>query len=219
MRSTIERFVEELDSENRKALDRIKAVADAGRDEEALSVPRLLKLALKNELEATEIAAWWLVDTPELDVKMALARQCGDEARHFRLITERLNALAIDTTGIDPRSGGYTPLFDYLKGLRGTVERVAAGQFTREALALVRNQAFIEFCEASGDSITAALYRDVIQPDEKHHHDLGRKLLSRYAVTVDGREAARAACKKVLSMAEELQEIARMKGMVCAPGC
>jgi hypothetical protein len=219
MRSTIERFVEELDSENRKALDRIKAVADAGRDEEALSVPRLLKLALKNELEATEIAAWWLVDTPELDVKMALARQCGDEARHFRLINERLNALAIDTTGIDPRSGGYTPLFEYLKGLRGTVERVAAGQFTREALALVRNQAFIEFCEASGDSITAALYRDVIQPDEKHHHDLGRKLLSRYAVTVDGREAARAACKKVLSMAEELQEIARMKGMVCAPGC
>ena len=137
----------------------------------------------------------------------------------YESITERLSALAIDTTGIDPRSGGYTPLFAYLKDLKLTVERVAAGQFTREALALVRNEVFIEFCEASGDSITAALYRDVIQPDEKHHHELGRKLLARYAITVDGREAARAACRKVLSMAEELQEIARMKGMVCAPGC
>lgn len=214
----IHKFLDELDARNRRALARIEA-ATKGEGDASLSVPRLLKMALKNELEATEIAALWLVDTPELDAKMALARQCGDEARHFRLINERLTALAIDTTGIDPRSGGPTPLYVYLSGLKTTVERVAAGQFTREALALVRNQAFIEYCEASGDSTTAALYRDVIQPDEQHHHELGRRLLERYATKPDLQAKAREAAERTLELAEELQEIARLKGIVCAPGC
>ncbi len=213
------KFMAELDAANALALSRIKVSTSSGKGEESLSVPRLLKLALKNELEATEIAAFWLGDTAELDVKMALARQCGDEARHFKLINERLAALAIDTTGLDPRTGGYTPLFAYLKALPTTVERVAAGQFTREALALVRNEAFIDFCEASGDATTASLYRDIIQPDEKHHHELGRKLLERYAVTPDVQDKARAASAHVLEMAEEMTEIARLKGVVCAPGC
>jgi len=214
------KFVEELEAENKEALSRIQAVATTSKSgAEALSVPRLLKLALKNELEASEIAAWWMIDTPELDVKMSLARQCGDEAKHFRLINERMSALYIDTTGIDPRSGGPTPLFDYLKGLKTTAERVAAGQFTREGLALVRNEVFIDFCEASGDPITASLYREVIQPDEKHHHELGRKLLLRYALDKTSREAARAASRQVLVLAEEAQEIARMKGFACGPGC
>lgn len=218
-----QKFIAELQALNDQALSRIGTLAKtgiSGRDsDEAISVPRLLKIALKNELEATEIAAIWLTDTPELDAKIALARQCGDEAKHFRMIQERLNALAIDTSTIDPRVGGYSPLFDYLKSLKSTIERVAAGQFTREALALVRNEAFIEFCEASGDPITASLYRDVIQPDEKHHHELGRRLLERYAVKPDDQQRARTAATKVLSMAEELQEIARLKGVVCPPGC
>lgn len=213
------KFIAELDAANTVALSRIRVSTTTGKGEDSLSVPRLLKLALKNELEATEIAAFWLGDTAELDVKMALARQCGDEARHFKLINERLAALAIDTTGLDPRTGGYTALFGYLKSLPTTVERVAAGQFTREALALVRNDAFIDYCEASGDPTTASLYRDVIQPDEKHHHELGRKLLERYAVTPEKQELARVASARVLEMAEEMTEIARLKGVVCAPGC
>lgn len=218
--ATAKAFVDELDGENRAALDRIgKAAKGTGGEDAQLSVPRLLKLALKNELEAAEIAAVWLVDTPELDVKLALMRQCGDEARHFRLITERLAALAIDTTALDPRAGGYTPLYEYLKSLKSTVERIAAGQFTREALALVRNEVFIGFCEASGDDVTASLYRDTVQPDEKHHHELGRKLLLRYAVDAKSREKARAAAKRTLELAEEIQEIARMKGIVSIPGC
>ncbi len=221
--SATAKFVDELQKMNEQALARIGKSAASGisgaDSAEAISVPRLLKLALKNELEASEIAAIWMGDTPELDAKMALARQCGDEARHFRILQERLNALAIDTSTLDPRMGGYTPLFDYLKSLKSTVERVAAGQFTREALAVVRNEVFIEFCEASGDPITASLYRDIIQPDEKHHHELGRRLLERYCVKAEDQQKAKAAAAKVLSMAEELQEIARLKGVVCPPGC
>src|SRR5215510_7541295 len=37
-------------------------------------VIRRLKVALKNELEAAELAAFWIPSTPEVDVKLALAR-------------------------------------------------------------------------------------------------------------------------------------------------
>ena len=39
------------------------------------------------------------------------------------------------TSTIDPLAGGWGPLFRYLDTLSTTVERVAAGQFTREAIA------------------------------------------------------------------------------------
>jgi hypothetical protein len=108
----------------------------------------------------------------------------------------------------------------HLLSLGTTVERVAAGQFTREALAVVRNAEFVRFCEARGDEATAALYRDVIQPDERHHHELGRSLLSRLARTTEAQAAAREASDRTLNLAEELQEIARMKrGISRAPGC
>ncbi|HLL82296.1 MAG TPA: hypothetical protein VK420_06580, partial [Longimicrobium sp.] len=107
-----------------------------------------------------------------------------------------------------------------LRGLHTTAERVAAGQFTREKLAQVRNQVFIDYCEAAGDAETARLYREVIQPDEAHHHELGRKLLRRFAVTEEAQRLARAAAERTLEIAEELQEIARLKkGISRAPGC
>ena len=54
-------------------------------------IVRRLKMALKNELEASEIAAVWIPTTPEVEVKLALARQVGDEAKHYRLIEEHLD--------------------------------------------------------------------------------------------------------------------------------
>jgi uncharacterized ferritin-like protein (DUF455 family) len=151
-------------------------------------------------------------------VKLALARQAGDEAKHFRLIEKRLAELGVDTSAYDP--GPRSPLLQYLSGLGTTVERVAAGQFTREALAVVRNDEFIRFAVARGDEPTAALYRDVIQPDERHHHELGRSLLGKLATSEGAREAARRASARTLELAEELQEIARLKlGVSRAPGC
>jgi hypothetical protein len=111
-------------------------------------------------------------------------------------------------------------MFQYLKGLETTVERVAAGQFTREALAKVHNQVFLELCEARGDQGTARLYREVIQPDEGHHHAMGRRLLARLATTPEDQERAKKASARTLEIAEELQEIMRMKKGICrAPGC
>ncbi|MFY9572209.1 MAG: ferritin-like domain-containing protein, partial [Blastocatellia bacterium] len=115
---------------------------------------------------------------------------------------------------------GYSPLFEYLRQLQSTTARVAAGQFTREGIALVRNQCFIDYCEARGDKETARLYREVIQPDEQHHHDLGRRLLSQYAGSENEQQVARQAARRTLELAEEIQEMARIKmGISRAPGC
>jgi 1,2-phenylacetyl-CoA epoxidase catalytic subunit len=212
-----EAFLAALDAQNATALSRI-ATAAAREPAGDLTVARLLLLALKNEIEATECAAGWIGTTREIDVKLALARQAGDEAKHYRLIEKRLGELGVDTSTYDP--GPASPLSTYLASLETTVERVAAGQFTREALAVVRNDEFERFCVARGDETTAALYRDVIQPDERHHHELGRQLLARLATTPAARESARLAAARTLELAEELQEIARLKlGISRAPGC
>ena len=217
---TGEEFVAQLEEENRVTLERLAELSSAGEAPQELTVERLLRVALKNELEASEIAALWMTTTSELDVKLAFARQAGDEAKHYRLISERLAALGVDAEKIDPREGGYSALFEYLHQLQSTAARVAAGQFTREGIALVRNQCFIDFCEARGDGETARLYRDVIQPDERHHHELGRGLLARYATTDNEQQVSRQAARRTLELAEEIQEMTRLKnGISRAPGC
>ena len=158
--------------------------------------------------------------TDDVFVKMAFARQAGDEAKHYRMIAERLRQLGFDPTAIDPLATGFGPLFKYLDGLTTTVERVAAGQFTREAIAVVKNRQFIEFCERAGDRDTAALYRDVIEPDERDHHELGRSLLLRLATTPQAQAAAARAAQRTLELADELQKKAlATAGVHHAPGC
>jgi 1,2-phenylacetyl-CoA epoxidase catalytic subunit len=214
-------FVEQLGAANQEILNRLAPVetlvAESGGD---LRLENLLKIALKNELEATEIAARWLVSTPEVEVKLALARQAGDEAKHYRLIEAHLQELGADLSGFDPLAQGYGPLFTYLDSLEDTVARVAAGQFTREAIAVVKNQQFIDLCEARGYTTTATLYRDIIQKDEAYHHLLGRTLLLRLATTPAAQEQARSAAIRTLELAEELQHLALTRlGIHHAPGC
>jgi 1,2-phenylacetyl-CoA epoxidase catalytic subunit len=218
---TADEFVRELDALNQERLRRLEPDATLRPEVDGeLTVANLLKVALKNEIEATEIAARWLATTPEVDVKMAFARQVGDEAKHYRMIADRLRELGFDARAFDPLAKGYGPLFGYLDGLTTTVERVAAGQFTREAIAVIKNRQFIEFCDGAGDRATAALYRDVIEPDERFHHELGRSLLLRYASMPDAQERARRAAARTLELAEELQSAAlRTAGIHHAPGC
>jgi uncharacterized ferritin-like protein (DUF455 family) len=216
-----EAFVQQLGLANQEILDRLAPaetlVAESGGD---LRLEHLLKIALKNELEATELAARWLVSTDDVDMKLALARQAGDEAKHYRLIVEHLHELGVDLHGFDPLAQGYGPLFNYLDTLTDPVERMAAGPFTREAIAVVKNQQFIEWCTARGHQATADVYRDIIQPDEAYHHRLGRDLLLRLATTSDAQDRATQAAARTLELAEELQHLALTKmGVHHAPGC
>ena len=214
-------FVAELASHNDSILSRLAPAqtltAEAGGD---LSPRNLLRLALKNELEASEIAAMWMPSAGSAGLKLALARQAGDEARHYRLIAERLRDLGDNLEGFDPLAQGYSPLFKFLSALQTDVERVAAGQFTREAIALVKNVQFIELCERAGDTATSMLYRGVIQPDEQHHHQLGRHFLQKLAIDDESQRLAREAQARTIALAEELQTMAfKRSGVHHAPGC
>lgn len=173
-----------------------------------VDVVTLLRLALKSELEASELAGLWMPTTPEVDAKMCLAQQCGDEMKHYGMISQRLTELGEDLSDFDPLSDGHSPLYQYLRGLRTTVERIAAGPFASEAIATVRNAQFVNFCRAVGDEDTARLYSETIQPEEFHHHELGRRVLEKYATTPELQELAAAAVRNTLAIADELRNLA-----------
>ena len=173
-----------------------------------VDVVTLLRLALKSELEASELAGFWMPTTPEVDAKMALALQCGDEMKHYGMISQRLAELGEDLTDFDPLAEGHSPLYQYLRGLRTTVERIAAGPFASEAIAQVRNAQFVKFCRSVGDEGTAQLYDSIIQPEEAHHHHLGREILEKYATTPELQELAASAVRNTLAIADELSNLA-----------
>jgi len=214
-------FVQELENyvaDKLSSLDLLKEPATGGIDPS--EIVRRLKIALKNEMEASEIAAIWIPTTPETEVKLALARQVGDEAKHYRLIEQHLLDMGADLTGFNPTAEGYGPMFQLLSNFKTTVERIGAAQFTRESLALKKNEQFIEFCLAAGDQATAKLYQEQIQPDEQWHVHLGRTVLEKYATTPEAQQQARKAVEAVLDLAVKIQnkQFKEMK-LSHAPGC
>lgn len=185
--------------------DTLEAEADG-----EVEVITLLKLALKSELEASELAALWIPTTPEIDAKSLLAEQCGDEMKHYQLISRRLEELGEPMEGHDAVGEGFSPLFQYLRGLPTTVERIAGGPFACEAVARIRNEQFIDFCRSVGDERTAEMYEAVIQPEEVHHHERARELLEKYCTTPELQQKAADACRSALAVADELRNLKEM---------
>jgi uncharacterized ferritin-like protein (DUF455 family) len=211
-------FVDELESWK---TERLAPILGAGRMSVADSAPgdarQLLQIALANEINVSELAAAWMPSTRELDVKLAFARQAGDEAGHFQLVADRLTALGFDVASFIQTDN---PMFQYLRGLTTTVERVAAGLFTLESIAHGVNENFMAFCDARGDGETVRIYRDYIQPDERAHQQLGQRLLASYATTPELQQLARATVGKLLEIAGATRASAAARlGTACFPGC
>jgi uncharacterized ferritin-like protein (DUF455 family) len=209
-------FVAELSAFKDERLAAI--VGDGGISiEGAAGADKLLQVALANEINVSELAAVWMPTTRELDVKLAFARQAGDEAGHFMLVADRLAALGFDVASFQPATN---PMFDYLRGLGSTVERIAAGLFTLESIAYGVNEYFMALCTARGDLETVRIYRDYIQPDERAHQELGRQLLAKYAATADDQRRARDTVGKLLEIASAARaKAASVLGTSCFPGC
>lgn len=179
---------------------------------------KMLQVALANEISVSELAAAWMPSTPEVDVKIALALQAGDEAGHFRLVADRLVTLGFDIAGFQPPGG--TPLFDYLRGLSTTVERVAAGLYTLESIAYAVNENFMAFCDQRGDAETVRIYREYIQPDERRHQQLGRQFLAKYTTEPASQQSAKDVVAKVLEIVTAARaQAANRMGTACFPGC
>ena len=212
-------FVRELEASNQVQLAQLGEMTTlVGEASPPVDIIRLLKIALANEISVSELAAAWMPSTAEWDIKITLAQQAGDEARHFQLVETRLGQLGVSLT--DFATPAENPLFAYLKSLQTSVEKIAAGQFTLESLAYKVNESFIQYCERFGDAETARIYRNLIQPDELHHHQLGGKLLEKYATTAETQRLAREAAATTLEIAADLRRRAGQKlGTQCFPGC
>jgi len=206
-------FLAQLDADKAERLAVLAAASDATAE------PRtLLHVALANEINVAELAALWVPTTPEVDVKLAFARQAGDEAGHFQLVGERLTALGVDVAAFHPPEPNA--LFAYLRGLATTVERIAGGLYALEAIAYAVNETFMAFCTARGDAETVRIYREYIQPDERAHHELGKRLLARHATTLELQRTARATATRVFELAATTRAAAAQKlGAACFPGC
>ncbi len=202
--------------------ERLAPIIGAGRlslDGDASGDPaKLLGVALANEISVSELAAVWIPTTPEVDVKIAFARQAGDEANHWNLVADRLAALDVDVAAWTPPPDN--PMFVYMKQLSTTVERIAAGLFTLESIAYGVNENFMALCAQKGDHETVRIYREYIQPDELAHQQLGQRLLAKYATTSALQAIARETVGKVLDIAETARAKAAEKlGTACFPGC
>src|SRR5512140_1306206 len=178
---------------------------------------QLLQIALANEINVSELAAAWMPSTRELDVKLAFARQAGDEAGHFQLVADRLAALGFDVASFAQTDN---PLFQYLRSLTTTVERIAAGLFTLESIAYGVNENFMALCAQRGDAETVRIYREYIQPDEQAHQQLGQRLLAKYATTAELQQLARDTVTRLLEIAGTTRAAAASRlGTACFPGC
>jgi uncharacterized ferritin-like protein (DUF455 family) len=211
-------FVEQLESWKS---ERLAPIVGAGRMSLTEDMPgnamQLLQVALANEINVSELAASWMPSTREIDVKLAFARQAGDEAGHFQLVAERLTALGFDVAEFAQTDN---PMFQYLRGLTTTVERIAAGLFTLESIAYGVNENFMAFCDKRGDAETVRIYREYIQPDERAHQQLGQRLLAKYAATPELEQLARDTVARLLEIASATRANAAARlGTACFPGC
>jgi uncharacterized ferritin-like protein (DUF455 family) len=198
--------------------ERLASIVVAQSLDGAADAQKLLQVALANEINVSELAAAWMPSTPEIDVKLAFARQAGDEAGHFMVVSDRLAALGFDVASFVAPSAN--PMFQFLRGLPSTIERVAAGLFTLESIAYGVNENFIALCAQRGDAETVRIYREYIQPDEQAHQLLGQKLLAKYAVTPEQQALARDTVGKLLEIASAGRaQAAKALGTSCFPGC
>jgi uncharacterized ferritin-like protein (DUF455 family) len=195
----------------------VRSLLPASHDGDADS-HRLLQVALANEINVSELAARWMPTTRELDVKLAFARQAGDEAGHFQVVAERLAALGFDVAAFAPPAPNA--LFAYLHSLDSTIERIAGGLYALEAVAYAVNEGFMAYCANRGDDETVRIYREYIQPDERAHHELGKRLLAKYACTPEQQALALATASRVIELATATRaKAAEMLGVACFPGC
>jgi hypothetical protein len=179
----------------------------------------LIKMALKNEIEAAEIAAEWVSTTPELSAKLALARHAGDEARHYQLIEEKARAMGISLDGFRPLEPP-SPVLTYLRTLQTTPERIAAALVAREAMGGRRNVQFLAFLDQIGQRDLAALYRDIINPDEDRHHQSGCAVLAELATSAEVQQASRRAALALLETGDRVRAKAlQSTGAPVIPGC
>lgn len=194
-------FISEFHAKNQASLDRhLLAFRDA-LAKEALEIVDFLRLAMKDAIEAAEVAALWFGDCDDLGMKIGFAEQCGAAARHCRLLAGRIAAVGGEP--FDPRNGGYSRFFGFLRSLTTAEERAAAGEVTLRTFNLGRLAIFGDLCDERGDLETASLFRHEIAADEQRVFEAGWRTLIASCPTEENQARGRRAAFRIVELAAE----------------
>ena len=203
---TADSFVTELDAKNHASIERLIASLVSGVAKESFEVPDVMRLILKAAIEGAEVAALWMADCDDLEMKLLLAEQCGDGAKQYRHISARLAALGADVAGYDPRHGGYSKVFAFLRSLQTPEERSSAGHVTAKALSMARIEAMAAFCESKGDAESAQLLRDDLSASERRYYEEGKRILSISASSEESQARGRRSAYRTLELSADMHE-------------
>jgi len=204
---TADVYVSELDLKNQESFRNLvftrylPAISSEG-----LSVADALRWESKMVVESIEMAALWLADTESLGLKLACATYCGERARHFHLLRDRLAGLGLAPGSYDPREGGYSRLFGFLRSLQTSEERVAAGFLSLAGMSAARLAGLASFCEDKADSESARLLRESLIPEEESRVDVGRDFLVDMVITDESQARARRAAFRVIELLNDLYD-------------
>ena len=199
-----ENFVAEMDSKNQASVQRIIDALAAALAKDGVEVADALRFAVKATIETAEVAALWITDCADLEMKLSLAEQCGDSARQCRKLSERLVSLGV--ANYDPRDGGYSKLFAFLRSLQTAEERASAGYVTGRALSMARLGALAGFCERKGDAESARLLGVEIMAQERRYYEQGKQMLVASVAIEESQARARRAAYRTLELAGETAE-------------
>ena len=196
-----ELFISDFHAKNQASLDRHLIAYKAALVKETLEVIDFLRLAMKDAIEAAEVASLWFADCEDLDMKIGFAEQCGSAAVHFRRLAARIASLGAEP--FDPRSGGYSRFFGFLRSLQTPEERAAAGLVTLRTFNMGRLSVFADLCQERGDSETAAIFRDELAADERRVFDIGWRILIANGATEESQARGRRAAFRIVELAAE----------------
>jgi hypothetical protein len=199
-----ENFVAELDSKNQTSVQRVVDALAGALAKDGVEVADALRFAVKATIESAEVAALWITDCDDLEMKLSLAEQCGDSARQCRKLSERL--VAIGVPAYDPRDGGYSKLFAFLRSLQTIEERSSAGYVTGRGLSMARLGALAGFCERKGDSDSARLLGVEIMAQERRYYETGKAMLVAAVASEESQARARRSAYRTLELAGETVE-------------
>jgi len=205
-------FVADLEFKNQESFRRLGASgylpALAG---EGASVADMLRFESRFAIESIEAAAIWIADSESLEMKILLGTQCGVHALHYQKLQDRLAALGLAPGSYDPRQGGYSKLFAFLRSLQTSEERVAAGLFTLGGAAVARLDSLAAYCQARSDGDSRDLISHGLIPDEQKRTDEGRERLILFATTEESQARVRRAIYRAVELLGEAYEPAAIR--------
>jgi hypothetical protein len=199
-----ETFIRDFHTKNQASLERHLTSLRAAIAKEGLEALDFLRLTMKDAIESAEVAALWFVDCDDLAMKIRFAETCGAAAGHHRLLAARLAALGAEP--FDPRQGGYSRFFGFLRSLQTPEERASAGEVTLRTFQLGKLALFAELATAQGDTETAELLRARIGADEQRVMDAGWQALIAHSPTEECQARARRAAFRIVELAAEVVE-------------